>query len=492
MLSLRNYRRACVPLLAIQTVDPAEVLQLAVAEMEASTKKAPVIQWDCVHGLRGVNEEGTSVLSSLVPDPIVTTNATEALVVLEKLQDDMEAAKGIVVMIGLVDFLNPTTTQALWNLRDVLPSQGILLIMAVPLGWRNPMPDDIVMIEAPLPTRENHIETALRLCKDASVDTPSVKTQEKIADALAGLGSFSSVQALSLSISKNGLNIDSLWERKRQQISETPGLMMYTGTERFNDLGGLDQAKKLFRAYLNGKRKPGAVFLLDEVEKVFAGAAGDTSGVSQAILGYLLTYMQDYNAAGAIFIGPPGAAKSAFSKAIGNEGGMPTIAMDLGGVRGSLVGESEARMRKNLAVATAVSGGRPFFVATCNSISVLPPELRRRFNMGTIFFDLPSDPEKKVIWDIYLRKYDLPKQTLPKCVDWTGAEIKQCADMADRLGVTLVEAAKFVVPVATSAREKIQSLREQASGRYLSASNEGIYVFGAKPTTKKRAFNIDN
>jgi hypothetical protein len=34
--------------------------------------------------------------------------------------------------------------------------------------------------------------------------------------------------------------------------------------------------------------------------------------------------------------------------------------------------------------------GRMLFIATCNSIASLPPELRRRFTLGTFFFDLPT------------------------------------------------------------------------------------------------------
>ncbi|MGB7590439.1 MAG: hypothetical protein WBO19_04275, partial [Terriglobia bacterium] len=42
----------------------------------------------------------------------------------------------------------------------------------------------------------------------------------------------------------------------------------------------------------------------------------------------------------------------------------------------------------------AVSQGRMLFIATCNSIASLPPELRRRFTLGTFFFDLPTVDER--------------------------------------------------------------------------------------------------
>ncbi len=159
-------------------------------------------------------------------------------------------------------------------------------------------------------------------------------------------------------------------------------------------------------------------------------------------------------------------------------------------MKGSMVGESERRMRTALSVITAVSGGRPFFVMTCNAISVLPPELRRRFTVGTMFFDLPSREERDIIWNIYTKAYKLPKQKLPDTEGWTGAEIRQCADLADRLGMTLIEAAKFVVPVSVSAAEKIEKLRKDASERYLSASYAGVYKYQA-PKAGGRRVNLD-
>ena len=115
--------------------------------------------------------------------------------------------------------------------------------------------------------------------------------------------------------------------------------------------------------------------------------------------------MQDNAATGCIFIGPPGAAKSAMAKATGNEAGIPTISLDIGSMKGSLVGESEQRFRTALKVVDAVSQKRSLFIATCNSIGILPPELRRRFTFGTFFFDLPVKSEREAIWTLYRAKY---------------------------------------------------------------------------------------
>ena len=108
-----------------------------------------------------------------------------------------------------------------------------------------------------------------------------------------------------------------------------------------------------------------------------------------------------------------------------------------------------------------VTNGRSLWIATCNSIGTLPPELRRRFTLGT-FFDLPSPEERAKIWKIYVAKYGVSGE-LPDDDGWTGAEIKECCRKAYRLKSTLKESAEYLVPVSRSAADQIKALRQQAS-----------------------------
>jgi SpoVK/Ycf46/Vps4 family AAA+-type ATPase len=141
-----------------------------------------------------------------------------------------------------------------------------------------------------------------------------------------------------------------------------------------------------------------------------------------------------------------------------------------------MVGASGERLRAALKVVDAVTDGRSLWIATCNSIGTLPPELRRRFTLGTFFFDLPSPEERRAIWKIYMGKYGLSGE-LPDDDGWTGAEIKECCRKAYRLKLTLKESAEYIVPVARSAADQIKALRQQASGRFISASHPGVYEF---------------
>src|SRR5262249_27645499 len=253
--------------------------------------------------------------------------------------------------------------------------------------------------------------------------------------------------------------------------------------------------KTFMRRVITGKNPPRVIVFIDEIEKMLAaGAQGDTSGVSQGFLGTMLSYMQDHNSRGTIFVGPPGAAKSAVAKATGAEAGVPTIALDLGGMKGSLVGQSEERLRAALKVITAVGGDNALFIATCNGIATLPPELRRRFGLGTWFFNLPDREERQAIWELYFKKYDVPDFRIEFSHEgWTGAEIKQCCMLAHDLDITLKEASAYIVPVARAAKETIETLRRESDGRYLSASYPGVYTSqqtGAETVPKKRALNV--
>ena len=214
---------------------------------------------------------------------------------------------------------------------------------------------------------------------------------------------------------------------------------------------------------------------MDEIEKALGWSGVDNTGVSQDHLGLILSYMQDKEVDGLIFIGPPGAAKSAIAKAAGNEANIPTVSLDLGAMKNALVGKSGEQTRAALNVVEAISQGRTLFIATCNSIGVLPPELRRRFTMGTFFFDLPTQDERARIWEIYEKKY-LVDGKRPSDVGWTGAEIKQCCKLSSKLKISLELAATYIVPVSISAREQIETLRSQASGKFIDAARPGLYM----------------
>ena len=128
-----------------------------------------------------------------------------------------------------------------------------------------------------------------------------------------------------------------------------------------------------------------------------------------------------------------------------------------------------------------------YVICTCNDISKLPPEFSRaeRFD-GIFFLDLPGREQKDAIWDISLRMFELdPDQPRPKDKQWTGAELRACARLAALLDLPLTAAAQNVVPVAVTAAESVERLRQGASGRCLDAEAGGIYRANGTATIVK-------
>lgn len=483
-------RRVSAPIVVIETADQAAVVEMIRKALNGAAP--PMLAWDLARGMQPLNDAGQDAFSEFNVDPIMTTNPGEALGLALKLPE-----KAILFMYNAHRVIaNETVSQGVFNTREQFKTDGRTLVLLAPaMDLPAEIGSDAFVIDDTLPTEEQLKEIAIDLLVSAGIrDKVSDEVLAKALDAVAGLAAFPAEQAIAMSLSPEGIDLAGLWERKRQAIEAAPGLSVWRGGETFDDIGGVENIKNYGRKMLEGEMAPRAVVFIDEIEKAMGGTAGDTSGVSQEMLGTMLTWMQDREVTGMLFVGPPGAAKSAVSKAIGNTGGVPTIQFDLSGMKGSLVGESGRNLRNALKVVDAVAQGRALVVATCNSLTALPPELRRRFQFGTFFFDLPTADEREKIWLIYAAKYRLfgpQTKQRPKDDGWTGAEIKACCNIAKRLNITVVEAATYIVPVARSAAEQITKLREQASGRFISASESGFYQFNKPAVQQQRGRNVE-
>lgn len=176
------------------------------------------------------------------------------------------------------------------------------------------------------------------------------------------------------------------------------------------------------------------------------------------------------NPKGVLLTGVQGCGKSLSVKAIAHQWQLPLLRLDVGRLFGSLVGESESRIRECLAIAEAISpcvlyvdeidksfsngGGdgdsgtsrrvfgtfitwmqektAPVFVAaTANRIDLLPAELLRKGRFDEIFFvDLPNDTERVDIFSVHLnrlrpRKVFSYSKFVQPTKGFSGAEIEQ-------------------------------------------------------------------
>ncbi len=506
--SIESAKLKSVPLLKITTTDPAPVMA-AVHRMMRNWKVGgeaaplPTLRWDVCSGINAVGsgdiEDEVSALAAAVintdegessPPAIATGNPVDAL----------QKALARAPEGSLLFFLNgglycagstdsdgwKPVAQAIWNCRDVFKSTNrTLVIIGDDFKLPGMLKSDVIELVDPVPNREDIAGIIRKTCGDAKVEC----SEEEVAagvECLAGvLSSFLCENIVAMSFRKNGkwaMDFDFLWSQSIAAIERTSGLKVIKGNASFDQIGGLENVKGYLRQICKGKRKPTLVVLLDELEKQLGGLGGDTSGISQDAYGQLLTAMNDNEWSGILFPGFPGTGKSECAKAMGAEAGGLFVMMDMGGMKGSLVGQSEQMIRNAIQVLQARGGENVFFVGTVNDTSGIPAPLFRRMSYGVFFFDLPTKEEQKPIWDIYRQKYGLDTiQSLPDCDGWTGAEIKQCCRLADELTSPLSIVSKYVSPVIKTMGEGVDKLRKSAHGKYFSASKPGVYMHGAKP-----------
>jgi hypothetical protein len=441
--------------------------------------------WDLEQGLQVRGAAGSPGGS----DPLAAIRALAGLVppLPPKVDDDeeQELPSTLLVLVNFHRFLQSAeVVQALARqLAAGKQNRAFIVVLSPLVQIPTELEKQFIVIEHPLPGRMQLEEIAKGMATEVG-EMPSGVEKQRLLDAAAGLTRYEAESAFSLSLVRHSkLEVETLWELKSQMLKKSGLLQLHRGSERFDDLGGLEALKAFCKRAMRPRQ----------------------SGSNVQPKGILL-------------LSPPGCGKSQFSKALGNETGRPTIVLDVGSLLGSLVGQSEANVRQALriidAMAPAVcfidecekafsgiaSSGQSdsgvsarlfgsflawmndhesdiFVVATANRIEALPPEFSRaeRFD-GVFFLDLPDAQQRQAIWQIYIGKYGLDaKQPIPADGDWTGAEIKSCCRLAALLDVPLKAAAQNVVPVARTSGESVQKLRQWASGRCLSADQGGIY-----------------
>jgi len=467
---------ACFSSLWITTAEPTEAIRDLTTLCRAEGWRLGT--WDCDRGM------------TFPLEPIQMPGVTDTQDPLAVIRALPQIANGsgttLAVFENLHRFLGATEIiQALARQIQAGKNNRCFVVVLAPAVQIPPELDKLfTVIDHELPGHAQ-LEEIARGIATQDGELPTGDDLARVIEAAAGLTASEAENAYSLALVRHGkLEPETLWELKSQQLKKSGLVSLHRGTESFQQLGGLENLK---------------AFCLRAMRRQSHPKAGNRPR-------------------GVLLLSPPGCGKSQFAKALGNETCRPTVVLDVGALLGSLVGQSESNVRAALkladamapcvlfadeiekALAGATSSGQTdsgvtarvfgslltwlndhesdvFFVGTCNDASKLPPEFARaeRFD-GVFFVDLPGRDQKDAIWGIYTKSYGLDaKQARPDDTNWTGAEIKSCCRLASLLDVPLVQAAQNVVPVAVTAGDKIEALRQWASGRCLSADRTGVY-----------------
>lgn len=320
---------------------------------------------------------------------------------------------------------------------------------------------------------------------------------EAVADATGGLTRRQVENVLCMSIAvKHNYDIDYILNEKQYLVKQA-GFNICRPATGFERIGGLTPLKNW----------------AGRLRKRFTKAAFDYG---------FLSYPR-----GLLMAGVPGCGKSALAKAIANEWGMNLITVAAENLKGSLVGESEAKVGRLLRTSAAAApiivfvdeaekllgqsngqndGGAHdavlsqflsfmqedesgvFFMFTANNMEKFAPELVDRFE-GRFFIDLPSASEREQILEIHLGLRDKGelgfdmKELVKATKDFSGRNIEDAIKeaMTDSLdeGRELTQADLMnvfgaTIPTSKTKKTEIETMRTFVENGMMRSANDPV------------------
>ena len=475
---LESYLRARVTLVNIVSREEESILA-EITKLSTQKKQRLIIAWDIADGFKLIAGKGN--IPANCQSPLNALNEIEKINV-----------ESVFVFKDFQECLRnqPMISRKLRNLTQEFKYTKKTIILTSVSGK---LPDDLldaaVTVLFPLPGVEELNEVLNDLLRVPGVTvglTPDEKAH--LISASLGLTHNQAQRVFARAIIRDGSlkreDIELVVEEKKQILHESDALEFYPCDHTINDVGGLDALKEWLKS-----------------REVAFGIEAIKYGIPSP--------------KGIALIGIPGTGKSLAAKMISSLWKMPLIRFDVGAVFGSLVGESEANIRRALSITETIApcllwideiekavstgsndGGtskrvfatlltwmqekraKVFVIATANNISELPPELMRRGRFDEIFFlDLPNRKERKEIFKVHIEKrkrnhadFDLDK--LSEISDgYVGSEIEQSVidgmflAFNDVSGVRefttddICRGINLLVPLSKSSVEIIEQLR---------------------------------
>ncbi|MBD2255128.1 AAA family ATPase [Nostoc parmelioides] len=457
-----------IPIVALEVLSPEEatIIQWLTANAHEKLKSA-VFFWNLgVSGLEQceIASDGGLVFKP-VPEYKKPPHADPLLYIFEYINNF--DGTGVFILGDVHPFVGKNSPQLSWEIltqvknlyHRLKPTEKRIIFLGQNIELHESLIRLIPYGEVPLPTVEQvqeHIYSYLNYLSESATeqDVPfrvllNTEARETLARAALGLTLEEISDFLRLTVkerlSSNGITIDAtitpmVVEYKTRLLSQ---MGIELGKPALYSFGGLD----LLREWLNRRRK------------LFTQEARN---------------LQLPQPKGILLAGPPGTGKSHCAKNIANILNLPLLKLDIASMLGSLVGESEGNVRRALKTAEAIApcvlwldelekalSGQGdtsgvsqrilgtvltfmsectsgvFVVATCNDVTALPTELKRKGRFDETFFvDLPSEPERAQILKIHLERFGISVEEeyleaiAANTAKFSGAELETLASEA--------------------------------------------------------------
>lgn len=452
---------------------------LAAIERAIAREQRPALLWSCVRGLHPLR---SNAIDPKTQDPLAALDALKS-----------KEPGTVLVLLDAAPFLaQALVARRVRELPAQLAAQGKCAVFVSASGCPvDELRQEIPTVQALPPDAAELGALALAMGADATV-------ARRLAEQARGVRADHFALALRMATVRFGALDTRALELARaardRALSERSLLEPIATDASLDQLGGLDALKRWLDQRARAMSDEARAFGVDRPRGVFV-------------------------------VGVQGGGKSTCARAVAARWGLPLLRMDVGRMFQSLVGASEANVRRALAQAESAApcvlwidevsrafsdvSGRGdagisarifgslltwlqdhrapvFVVATANDVTGLPPELLRKGRFDDVFFvDLPTRIERSEIAAIHLSRRNRARDrfdldAIAEATEgFSGAEIEQCVVSgllhAFSEGVELdqghvLRAARETVALSKTARESIEALRKWAHGRARPAS----------------------
>jgi hypothetical protein len=461
-----NYLKAGYACLWVQTHEEDR----AIAELTYQAKVYDAYSWDMIQGLKNLNSASEPMPMG---DPLAPVQHIPELP-----QTSVLFMKDAHRFLESVDVYRAVKNQ----LNHMKANDKHLVFVSPTVKIPVELSKEITVIDFDLPTVDAMIILAQKMVTDNNL---TIEVDPQIIAAGKGLTMSEAENAFALSlISTGGLQRSIIEDAKLQTIRKS-GIMELFMPEPLESLGGVERLKN---------------YLFNRKEGFFDEAKPTPRGI--------------------LVTGLPGCGKSLTAKVTASIFGFPLLRLDISGLKGSLVGESEQKMKQATQLADAIGeaviwldevekslggvqssnhtdGGttaamfghlltwwqetkaRVFFFATANEmeplLNISQGALLRRFD-DIFFMDVPTQQERLQILEIMNRRYNtaIDPGVTAKMQNWTGAEIEKFVKASVFDGAD--EAFENIHPIYLQNKVNIDKVRNWAkdNARWASLPDEGV------------------